>query len=75
MTELEADQAFEKKYNFRMAERCCLNCKHGAPEYDGAATCDHPERAYKDDDGKMRMGCYNCSAHNVCNAWEMKGTT
>lgn len=34
MTIYETNEAFEKKYNFRLAEKCCLNCQWGNPEYD-----------------------------------------
>ena len=71
MTEYEVDAAFEKKYNWRTADRCCLNCKHGEPEYEGVATCSHPERAYEKN-GEIYISRHNTSCHRVCDAWEMK---
>ena len=71
MNQYEIDIAFEKKYNYRVAEKCCLNCKHGHPEYEGEASCTHPERTYEEG-GIVEQGNYNCSCHNVCDAWERK---
>ena len=73
MNQYETDKAFEEKYNLRIADKCCLNCRHGDGEYDGAATCSHREREFYDEEvGYMRKGSYNCACYNVCDAWEKR---
>lgn len=71
MNQYETDLAFEQKYNYRVAEKCCLNCKHGEPEYEGEASCTHPERDYEEG-GETMTGYYNCDLCHVCDAWERK---
>ncbi|MBO7686727.1 MAG: hypothetical protein J6V72_10095 [Kiritimatiellae bacterium] len=56
---------FEKAYNFREADKCCANCKHGEVEYEGECTCNHP-----------LIDKYECSGNminNVCDLWEKEG--
>ena len=38
------NQEFEKKYNYRMADKCCGCCRHGDSEADGECACKHPDR-------------------------------
>lgn len=73
MTIYETNEAFEKKYNFRLAEKCCLNCQWGNPEYEGEATCCHPEREVPvGKTGETYIDRHNTCECNVCDAWERK---
>jgi hypothetical protein len=74
MTANETNEAFEKKYNYRVAEKCCMNCKHGEPEYEGEATCCHPEREVpvEGNPGEVYIDRHNCDLCHVCDAWERK---
>lgn len=58
---------FKTAYNFRVAEKCCENCKHGEVDWEGACNCLHP--LIDDDDGwRYHSGMIS----SVCNLWEMK---
>ena len=59
---------FDEKYNYRRAERCCSNCKHGEPNFDGEAKCFHPERPLGANGKHMEYVSEDC----VCDAWEKK---
>ena len=74
MTINETNETFEKKYNFRLAEKCCLNCQWGNPEYEGEATCCHPERKVpvEGNPGEVYIDRHNTCECNVCDAWERK---
>ena len=74
MTIYETNEAFEKKYNFRLAEKCCLNCHWGRTEYEGEATCVHPEREVPVDgsSGEIYIDRNNTCECNVCDAWKPK---
>lgn len=73
MTIYETNAAFEKKYNYRLAEKCCLNCHWGNPEYEGEATCCHPERKVPvEETGETYIDRHNTCECNVCDAWEKK---
>lgn len=72
------EEDFEKCFNWRTAEKCCANCKHGEGEYEGYATCYHPKRndggyAYKE--GELVSKCFPYNTHkcDVCDLWEAKG--
>lgn len=58
------DEEFERKYHARCADKCCLNCEYGFPEYEGELTCEHPER---------NTSRFNSSWHYVCDLWKKKG--
>ena len=52
---------------FRMAEKCCANCRYGVEGYEGECDCSHP---LVDADERWRMGG---TIVNVCDLWERKG--
>ena len=54
---------FAKTYHFRVAERCCANCKHGKVRYGGECDCTHP-LVVDDDDITGR------SIADVCDLWD-----
>jgi hypothetical protein len=60
-------EEFEKAHNFRLAEKCCFNCKHGDVQYEGECGCDHP--LVKDEGPSWTGG----SIADVCDLWEKKG--
>ena len=56
---------FEEKYHFRDADKCCMNCRHGAEEYYGDCRCLHPLVADNEE------FCGNAT-HNVCDLWDKR---
>ena len=58
---------FEEKNHVGIVEKCCANCKHGDPGWEGECSCDHPEL---DDD--WDEGRYSTSIHFVCDLWERR---
>lgn len=70
--EIDSYKDFEMKFNYRTADRCCANCKHGENEYDGCCTCRHRERFDLGRDADSRIMSYNVMQCNVCDAWEAK---
>ena len=57
---------FRKAYNFRITDRCCANCEHGAVQYEGECCCRHPLVKNERRTGDM--------IYWVCDLWEaMKG--
>ena len=68
--EINCAEDFERKYNYRLAERCCANCKHGENGYEGCATCRHPERFDFGRHNDFRIRAYNVNQSDVCDAWE-----
>ncbi len=68
---------FNKAFNVRLADKCCANCKYGESEFDGDATCSHPERNDNGNDCWNRK-CdrkfrhYNTTQCHVCDGWEAK---
>lgn len=70
--EINSVEDFERVFNYRMADRCCANCKHGENEYEGCATCHHRERFDFGRDNDTRVMSYNALQHFVCDAWERK---
>lgn len=59
---------FKTAYNFREAEKCCANCKHGELDSDWeACKCLHP--LIEDDYGWRNHGGM---INSVCDLWEMK---
>ena len=70
--EINSTKDFEKKFNYRTADRCCANCKHGENEYEGGATCHHVERFDFGRDADIRIMSYNVLQCDVCDAWEAK---
>ncbi len=71
----EAD--FDKALNVRLADKCCANCKHGENEYEGGATCSHPERNdggnyYENGECARKVWEYNTMQGYVCDGWEAK---
>lgn len=55
-------EEFEKAYNFREADKCCANCKHGRVGYEGECSCVHPFVFHQKLTGNM--------VHNVCDLWD-----
>lgn len=56
------DDIFRDKYHVRCADRCCANCKYGSAEFEGEATCDHPERE--------QPTSHNSDLFHVCDVWK-----
>ena len=70
---IKVEACFQKKYNPRMADRCCANCKFAELHYDGMATCKHPEREYFNEFTQEReFDMFNVSFHDVCDGWMKK---
>lgn len=70
--EINSPEDFEKKFNYRTADRCCVNCKYGESEWEGGGTCHHPERFDFGRDDDTRIMSYNVLQCDVCDAWEKK---
>ena len=68
--EINSFRDFEKKYNYRVAGKCCGSCKHGELEYEGNCTCHHPARFDFGRDNDQRIMSYNAVLCCVCDAWE-----
>lgn len=60
-------EEFQKAHNFRAAEKCCANCKHGEVGYEGECGCFHP--LIDTDDRPW----YGNMINDVCDLWEQKG--
>lgn len=58
---------FQKAHNFRAAEKCCANCKHGEVGYEGECSCFHP---LIDTDEHLWSGNM---VNDVGDLWERKG--
>lgn len=60
---------FKAAYNFRMAEKCCENCKHGWEDFEGECYCQNPKLD--------EIGCYRNRGmvNNVCDLWERREET
>ena len=56
-------QEFKVAHNFRTADRCCENCKHGLVGWEGECDCRHP---LLDD----YIGCKGETISDVCDLWE-----
>ena len=57
---------FRKTYNFRVAEKCCSNCRHGEVGWEGECGCSHP--LIDADETRWSGGMVNY----VCDLWEAK---
>ena len=64
----DLDIEFDRKYHLRLSEKCCANCMHGDPDFEGEARCSHPKRGYKPGE-RVRL---NTECDNVCDLWESK---
>ena len=60
-------QEFKTAHNFRIAEKCCANCKHGAEGYESECDCENP---LIDEEDRWRAGG---EINNVCDLWEAEG--
>ena len=58
-------EEFKTAHNFRVAERCCMNCKHGLVGYEGECHCMHP--CIDEPMGRCWTGD---SIADVCDLWE-----
>lgn len=58
---------FKERHNFRLADKCCANCKHGSVGYEGECDCEHP---LIDSDERWLLGNM---IDDVCDLWERKG--
>lgn len=78
-TKIMCNEDFKKCFNWRIAEKCCENCKHGEEECDAYITCHHPKRndggyAYEEGETASKFYTYNSKRHMVCDLWETKET-
>lgn len=75
--EIMCSEDFERIFNVRLAEKCCANCKHGEIEYEGDATCIHPNRndtgCWAKEDATLPYQTFNVMQSNVCDLWEAEG--
>lgn len=71
------EKDFDAVFHVRLAPRCCANCKHGDNEFEGGATCYHPNRndggySYEEGEVTSKWHCYNTMQNFVCDLWEEK---
>lgn len=62
----DLDDEFNRKHHLRTAEKCCANCMHGDPDFEGEVRCSHPKRGYKPCE-RVRL---NTMWDYVCDLWE-----
>lgn len=71
MMEYEVVDKFKADNHFRMADKCCSNCKFGEDDYEGCAICHHPSLDFTDDDGEQDHAHLGAYQEDVCDLWEL----
>lgn len=72
---INSKEDFERESHYRIADRCCGNCKHGLGDFEGEATCEHPKRndfGHCGDPGDRKVMTDNVWQCNVCDWWEKR---